>query len=229
MRGSPNSSGHDEDGAILILAVVFVLVVGLIAIGLVGITESNLLATEKLTASRSTRYAADGALESAIASLVQIRRRRTRAVRSCLVSITAPPNTALTANATGNPLVWKVSAGDVTTGLIGNALVGSGVAPRTLITAVDPSSSTITVSKAGAPSGPLNWLIIYCNQLPSPGLFQRAALLAVCPVAAPSCPGDGSSLVRATATFYDYAYDSSTHSYQFSYGNGLSVQYWSDQ
>jgi hypothetical protein len=63
------ASADDERGAVLILAVVFVLVIGLVSVGLLGLSTTNILATSHLTALRAADYAADGAMETSIATI----------------------------------------------------------------------------------------------------------------------------------------------------------------
>ena len=55
-----------EEGAALIIALVFILTMGLLAGVLVGLADTNLLATSNLEAQRVGQYAADGALEVAV-------------------------------------------------------------------------------------------------------------------------------------------------------------------
>jgi Tfp pilus assembly protein PilX len=62
-------SADDEQGAVLILAVVFILVIGLVSIGLLNLSTTNILATTHLKAVRTANYAADGAMEAAIATI----------------------------------------------------------------------------------------------------------------------------------------------------------------
>jgi hypothetical protein len=58
-----------EGGAILILVVVFVLVVGLVSAGLLSLSTTNMVATSRLQALRNVDYGADAAMAFAITSL----------------------------------------------------------------------------------------------------------------------------------------------------------------
>src|SRR5580693_9084871 len=58
-----------EEGAALVLALVFILAVGLVMATLVGLTGTNLLATSGLQAARATQFGADGALEQGVQTI----------------------------------------------------------------------------------------------------------------------------------------------------------------
>jgi Tfp pilus assembly protein PilX len=60
---------HDEGGAALIIALVFILTMGLLTGVLVTLASTNLAATTNLEAQRVGQYAADGALEVAVQSI----------------------------------------------------------------------------------------------------------------------------------------------------------------
>ena len=55
-----------ENGAMLLLAMVFVLGIGLALAGLVSLTGENLLATGQIQSERDAEYSADGVVEGAI-------------------------------------------------------------------------------------------------------------------------------------------------------------------
>jgi hypothetical protein len=65
-RRLPRPAEADETGAVLLLALIFVLSVGLLIGVLVNLVETNLLATSSLSQQRALEEAADGALEMAI-------------------------------------------------------------------------------------------------------------------------------------------------------------------
>ena len=80
-----------EEGAVLIIALVFIMSMGLLVGTLVTLTDTNLIATTSLNAQRSRQYAVEGALETA----VQIVRYPTATAGSCgatksVVSVTIP-------------------------------------------------------------------------------------------------------------------------------------------
>jgi len=55
-----------ESGAVLILALIFVIVTGVVGVALASLTSTNLTATSDLQAKRGVEYAADGAVDAAI-------------------------------------------------------------------------------------------------------------------------------------------------------------------
>lgn len=59
----------DESGAVLILALVFVLAVGLLTGVLINLVETNILSTTSLGQERSLEYASDGALQVAVQAI----------------------------------------------------------------------------------------------------------------------------------------------------------------
>ena len=59
-------SARGEQGAALIIALVFMLTMGLLVGVLVTLADTNLLASANLEAQRTGQYAADGALETAV-------------------------------------------------------------------------------------------------------------------------------------------------------------------
>ena len=61
-RRLPRPAEADETGAVLLLALIFVLSVGLLIGVLVNLVETNLLATSSLSQQRALEEAADGAL-----------------------------------------------------------------------------------------------------------------------------------------------------------------------
>src|SRR6516165_1163628 len=65
-RRLPRPAEADETGAVLLLALIFVLSVGLLIGVLVNLVETNLLATSSLSQQRALEQAADGALEMAV-------------------------------------------------------------------------------------------------------------------------------------------------------------------
>jgi hypothetical protein len=65
-RRLPRHADADETGAVLLLALIFVLSVGLLIGVLVNLVETNLLAASSLSQQRALEEAADGALEMAV-------------------------------------------------------------------------------------------------------------------------------------------------------------------
>ncbi len=63
---SESENENKESGAVLILAILFLTVVGLIAASLVSLTGTDLRASTVLTAGRGAQYAMDSALETAV-------------------------------------------------------------------------------------------------------------------------------------------------------------------
>jgi len=57
---------RDEDGAVLLLAVIFVLVISLILVALVSLSGNDLLDTSNLITQQNTQYAASGAADVAL-------------------------------------------------------------------------------------------------------------------------------------------------------------------
>jgi hypothetical protein len=57
---------RDESGAVLILALVFVIVTGIVGVALASLTSSNLMASTSLQAKRGVEFEADGAVDAAI-------------------------------------------------------------------------------------------------------------------------------------------------------------------
>ncbi len=90
-----------EEGAALIIALVFILTMGLLAGVLVGLADTNLLATSNLEAQRVGQYAADGALEVA----VQTVRYGSNCGTTSGLSVTIP-----TSGSTQDLTVWCTSA-----------------------------------------------------------------------------------------------------------------------
>ncbi|HLX87123.1 MAG TPA: hypothetical protein VKR22_01475, partial [Acidimicrobiales bacterium] len=60
---------HGDSGAILVLALVFLLIGGLVLVPLVSLARTNLVTTSDLQSQRSNEYSADGAMEGAIETL----------------------------------------------------------------------------------------------------------------------------------------------------------------
>ena len=60
---------RSESGASLILALAFVLVVGMVLVPLVSLAGSNMISTSNLRAERSLEFAADAAMDGAIAAV----------------------------------------------------------------------------------------------------------------------------------------------------------------
>jgi hypothetical protein len=57
---------RDDSGAVLILALVFVIVTGVVGVALASLTSTNLIATSSLQAKRGVEFEADGAVDAAI-------------------------------------------------------------------------------------------------------------------------------------------------------------------
>ncbi len=58
--------GRDESGAVLILALIFVIVTGVVGVALASLTSTNLQATSGLQQKRGTEFAADAGVDAAI-------------------------------------------------------------------------------------------------------------------------------------------------------------------
>ena len=63
---APRDRSNDETGAVLILALVFVVIIAFMLVALVDLTGNDLLNTLNLHKERSVEYAADGSVDSAI-------------------------------------------------------------------------------------------------------------------------------------------------------------------
>jgi hypothetical protein len=57
---------RDDSGAVLILALVFVIVTGAVGVALASLTTTNLMATSTLQAKRGVEFESDGAVDAAI-------------------------------------------------------------------------------------------------------------------------------------------------------------------
>lgn len=96
---------HQDSGAALIMAIGFVLMVGAIGAGLAGIATTSLNDRSNLEAVRNREYAADGAVEEAVA--------RVRAVQSCTPSSGSIVDSSIVA--TGITVDWLTVCPAVTT------------------------------------------------------------------------------------------------------------------
>jgi hypothetical protein len=86
MRGL---SSRDESGAVLILAIAFVLIIGLGLGGLIALTTTNLKSAQNLQLERSREYGADAAVEAAIQAI-----RYTPATPTCPTFPPTQPSTS---------------------------------------------------------------------------------------------------------------------------------------
>jgi hypothetical protein len=59
-------SGRDESGAVLILALVFVIVTGIVGVALASLASTNLMASSTLQAKRGAEFTADAGVDAAI-------------------------------------------------------------------------------------------------------------------------------------------------------------------
>jgi hypothetical protein len=64
--GSRRAAGRDEDGAVLLLVLFFVVGIGLSVAALVALSGTNLIATFHLQGERNLEYAADAAADGAV-------------------------------------------------------------------------------------------------------------------------------------------------------------------
>ncbi len=97
MTGGHERPTAPDSGASLLLAIGFILMVGVMSAGLVGLATSSLNNRATLSVLRNREYAADGAIEQAIA---QVRVLTDAAVASG-ASPCSPPNTPISDTLTG--------------------------------------------------------------------------------------------------------------------------------
>ena len=76
---------RDEGGAILVLALVFVIATGLVGIALASLATTNVMATKGFQTKRGTEFAVDGAVDAAIQQM----RYSTNTVSSTTLCFTA--------------------------------------------------------------------------------------------------------------------------------------------
>ncbi len=110
----------NEEGATLVLALVFVVIIGLVLLAIISLTGTNLADTANLQNGRALEYSADGAVDAAL-----------QAVRYCPVSPSgtfACPGLPTTPCSTSTAFSISTSAGPVN-GSNANVVVYCAVAP----------------------------------------------------------------------------------------------------
>jgi len=241
VRGSQSGprDGRNETGAVLVLALVFLLVAGVIIGSLVTWSSNDLLNTSNLQGGRSLTYSAGGATDVAIQS----------------ARYTSPDSltTALTAGQTGitqltdtNGLNAPIAAGDQVT-------IGSGSTAQTVTatanaaigaTAVSVSSFTSTYAQpvntviyddacnGTSPSVTIggNAMSVWCSLVWTPlSASTRVETFSACPSSQSASACTASPYVQAVVTFDDYPTPiglATTTACTASCGAGMTVNSW---
>jgi hypothetical protein len=205
---------RDETGAVLVLALVFLLVAGGVIGSLVTWSSNDLLNTSNLQGGRSLAYSAGGATDVAIQSA------RYNSPDSLTTALTAG-QTGITQLTDGNGLNAPISSGD-------QVIIGSGTTAE-IVTATAPAAiNATTVSVASFTSQyaePANTLIyddacggvspsvtiggntisVWCGLVWTPqSASTRVETFSACPTSesASTCTAD--PYVQAVVTFDDY-------------------------
>lgn len=87
--GHPVLRSRDEDGAVLLLALVFIVVIAVVLSSLLTLTGNDLLNSSNLRTQRSVEYAADGAADAAVQAVRYSESAYMGAPQACLPS--TPP------------------------------------------------------------------------------------------------------------------------------------------
>ena len=218
--GQPGKSeAGGESGAILILALVFLLVAGVIIGSLVTWSSNDILNTSNLQGGRSLVYSADGATDVAIQSA------RYTAPDSLTTALSAGQTgiTQLTdTNTSTNGLNAPIAAGDQVT-------IGSGATAQTVTATANAAINATTVSVASFTSTynqPVNTVIyddacngtspsvtiggnamsVWCSSLVWTPLSAstRVETFSACPSSQSASACTASPYVQAVVTFDDY-------------------------
>jgi hypothetical protein len=129
--GRTQPDGHDESGAILVLALVFLLLSGGIISSLLSWSGSDLLNTKNFSSARSLSYSAGGAVDVAIQSA------RYSSPDSLTSALVAGQQGVTSLSVT--PLTAPVSSGNQVT-------IGSGAAAQTLTANSSAAINATTIS-----------------------------------------------------------------------------------
>jgi hypothetical protein len=206
------ATGRDEAGAVLILALVFLLVASGIIGFLLSATGNDLLNTTNLQASRSQGYSAGGAVD------VAIQTARYSSPDSLTTALTAGESN-ITSLAVTN-LTAPIAAGDPVT-------IGSGSTAQTVLaTASAPINATaISVNFTSTWAQPKNTLIyddvcagtspsvsiagnsiaVWCSLVWTPqSATTRVETFSACPASTSAASCTANPLVQAVVTFDDY-------------------------
>ncbi|MGD0378665.1 MAG: hypothetical protein ABSC30_01645 [Acidimicrobiales bacterium] len=102
--GHPVLLSRDEDGAVLLLALVFIVVIAVVLSSLLTLTGNDLLNSSNLRTQRSVEYAADGAADAAVQAVRYSESAYMGAPQACLPNTPpAGPPTSITVGAPGSP------------------------------------------------------------------------------------------------------------------------------
>jgi hypothetical protein len=142
--------GRDESGAVLILALVFLVIVGALVGSLTTWASNDLNNTAKFTSSRTLQYAASSAMETAIGNM-----RYSPLFASQLPSVLTPPTTT----STSPSFCWGTSASAPSALLIDNVNIGvwcstaytpTSAATRVVTFSACPVTPTVTGTSCAA-------------------------------------------------------------------------------
>jgi hypothetical protein len=241
-RRGPQSGprhGRDETGAVLVLALIFLLVAGVIIGSLVSWSSNDLLNTGNLQGGRSLVYSAGGATDVAIQSA------RYTPPDSLTTAFTAG-QTGITQLADTNGLNAPISAGDQVT-------IGSGATAQTVTATASAAINATTVSVASFTSTyaqPVNTVIyddacngtspavtiggnamsVWCNLVWTPeSAATRVETFSACPSTQSAAACAASPYVQAVVTFDDYPTPiglATTSACTTTCGTGMTVDSW---
>ena len=140
-------TAHDESGAVLILALVFVFVVSLIVLGITEWAGNDLRNTANFAAERSASYATGGATQTAISTVGATPPTETT---SALVSSQSYSSLSVTALPVGIPAGTTVVIGTIPTTVTQSLTVSSAAQPGATVINVSPF-----MASAAQPAGTL--------------------------------------------------------------------------
>jgi hypothetical protein len=212
--GAGSRDSRDEAGAVLILALVFLLAAGVVIGSLVTWSSNDLLNTSNLQGGRSLSYSAGGATDVAIQSA------RYTSPDSLTTPLTAG-QTGITVLTDANGLNAPISAGDQVT-------IGSGATSQTVTATAAAAINATTVSVATFTSTyvqPANTLIyddacngtspwvtiggnemsVWCSLVWTPlSASTRVETFSACPSTETASTCTANAYVQAVVTFDDY-------------------------
>jgi hypothetical protein len=214
LPGFEKTERGDETGAVLILALVFLLVAGVIIGSLVTWSSDDLLNTSNLQGSRSLVYSAGGATDIAIQGA------RYTAPDSLTTALTAG-QTGITQLTDSNGLNAPIAAGDSVT-------IGSGATAQTVTATAAAAINATTISVASFTSTyaqPANTVIyddtcngtspsvtiggnamsVWCSLVWTPeSASTRVETFSACPATQSASACTANPYVQAVVTFDDY-------------------------
>jgi hypothetical protein len=236
VQSSP-SDGSGEAGAVLILAMVFLLVASGIVVSLLDWSSNDILNTSNLQSSRSLVYSAGGAADVAIQSA------RYSSPDSLTTGLSA---NQLTSSLSVTPLTAPISAGDQVT-------IGSGATIQTVTATGDAAINATTVNVTSFSSKyaePVNTLIyddacfgaspsvtiggnamaVWCSLVWTPlSAATRVETFSSCPATTSAASCTTNPFLQVVVTFDDYPSPiglASTSACTASCGTGMTVDSW---